>query len=110
MLRASAAVAARLSAAVHPRPPIIVALWIDLTMPDDLAALLEAAAARPPRPNQPPVRCPWTGDRRPPSTCRSSGKTSGQPSPESLRASAKNPRGPPVTWLEKVSDEDYRAG
>ena len=38
MLRASAAVAARLSAAVHPRPPIIVALWIDLTMPDDLAA------------------------------------------------------------------------
>jgi len=31
--------------------------------------------------NQPPVRCPWTGDRRPPSTCRCSGKTSGQPSP-----------------------------
>ena len=31
-----------------------MALWIDLTMPDDLAALLEAAAARPPRPNQPP--------------------------------------------------------
>ena len=61
MFRASAAVAARLSAAVHPRPPIIVALWIDLTMPDDLAALLEAAAARPPRPNQPPVCCPDRG-------------------------------------------------